>query len=147
MQDFAIDRKLSEYGIKDHTARARIFEMQQTLQERITDATGRVQRRLQALFHLPSDIRNYIYSDISEEEKELIVKFVTSVVGANEWKKANTLVTSREYGDLPGYERLTVSYFRDFLHMEATFEPVRREALGDLAAFWTSPTYKALHIR
>jgi len=75
------------------------------------------------------------------------VKFVTSIVGVSEWENANTVVGSRKFGDIPGYERLTVAYFRDLLGLRASFEPVPRENLGDLTAFWTSATYKVLHVR
>lgn len=146
MQDFAIDRRLSEKGIRDQTARVRISEMRQIMQKKPADAIGRVKLRLETLFHLPSDVRNHMFGDISEQDRELIVQFVTWVLGAIEWEKTVGLVSSREFGDILGYERVTTSYFREFLGLRVVFERVPREVLGDLPAFWSSHEYRTLHI-
>jgi hypothetical protein len=146
IQDFPIDRKLSEYGVRDQTAKARITRIEQLLQREPSDPVGRMQLRLQTLFYLPSDLRHHAFGDISDEDKIRIRQFTTSVLGERTWEQAARLISSREFGDIVTYERITTAYFRDFLNIEAKFESVARERLGELPVFWTSPTYRALHI-
>jgi hypothetical protein len=145
IQDFPIDRKLSEYGIRDQTAKARIVRIQQILQERRpTEPAGKL--RLQTILMLPSEIRHYMFGDICHQDRIRIQQFAASVLGAKEWEEAVELISSREFGDIPKYETVTTAYFRDFLRLGATFESVAREQLGDLPAFWTNDAYRALHI-
>jgi hypothetical protein len=146
MQDYAIDKLLSRYGIRDQIARMdlkRTTESLNSLRSSSLDAMDRIGLRLQTIINIPLDVSHYSFGDITEDQRKRIVELAEALVGSKKWERGVDLISSREFGDIKGYRNLLVTFLQEFLGVRAIFGKIRRQEFGNLPSFWTADTYEA----
>jgi hypothetical protein len=146
MQDYAIDKLLGRYGIRDQIARMdlmRTTESLNSLHSSSLDKTGRIGLRLQTIINIPLDVSHYTFGDITEDQRKQIVELAEAFIGSKKWERGVDLIGSREFGDIKGYRNLVVTFLQEFVGVKTIFRKIRRQEFGSLPSFWTADTYEA----
>lgn len=148
IQDFAIDKTLSQYGVKDQIARLDLKRTKDTLNSlgSSSDKFERIRLRLQTVFNLPLDISHYTFGDITETDRKGIRELAEKFIGTKKWREALDLISGRGFGDVEGYKQMVASYMREFLGVTAIFRNIPRLEFGNLPNFWNAGVYEAVHL-
>lgn len=148
IQDFAIDKKLSQYGVKDQIAKLDLKRTRETRSslDSSSDQKERFRLLLQTMFNLPLDISHYTFGDITEEDRQEIRELAESFLGKKKWQEGLDLISGRAFGDVERYKQVLATYLREFLTVTATFRKRPRSEFGELPAFWNADSYEALFL-
>lgn len=148
IQDFAIDKTLSQYGVKDQIARLDLKRTKDILNSlgSSSDKLERIRLRLQTVFNLPLDMSHYRFGDIAETDKKGIRELAEKFLGTKKWQEALDLISGRRFGDVEGYKRMVASYMHEFLGVTPIFRKRPRVEFGNLPNFWNNDVYETLFV-